>query len=149
MIQRLLTKIFGWAIKHKQFSSHEVACLAISVLKNSSLSSEDRSLCTAYLLEGLNALPTRTILNTSEQGTLLLNGEPVDYDKAMKLRESAKLLLDSSARRLVKEQITFAAIDMGVHKAINADQIMFSKAALWYIKQEEDLYALLAGDEVS
>lgn len=146
MIRTALSRLLFWVLKNKQLSSHEVACLAISALKDSNMNIEDRSLCTSALLEGLNALPLGAILTYSEQGNLLINNIPIDVEKARQLRESAKVLLSSQARALVKEQVTYAAIEMGVHKAVNVEQTLFLKSALWYIQQEEQLYKGLSND---
>lgn len=147
MIRKTLSRLLFWVLKNKQFSSHEVACLAISALRNSKMSLEDRSLCTSALLDGLYALPLRSIITFSEQGNLFVNGNLVDPEKAHELRESARAVLHSPARLLVKEQVTYAAVEIGVHKAFNHEHTIFLKAALWYLKEEEDLYKAIARSE--
>lgn len=149
MFRRFLSRLLFWAVKGRRLSSNEIARLAILALKDSNMDLEDRSLCTAALLNGLNALPLRSIISTNEQGVLLINGKVVEREKFVQLSQSAKSALDSTARRLINDQVTYAAVEMAVHKALTTDQIMFAKAALWYIKEEESLYRLLAGEETS
>lgn len=121
-----------------------VAKLTVFALKHSKLSTSDKALCTAALLDSLHALPIRSIISINEQGLLLVNGELLDYEKSLRLRESARALLASPFRTLMRNQISHLAITIGVREGMTSDQILFSKAALWCGQEEEKLLKTIA-----
>lgn len=127
-----------WIVKH-------LVLLALQYSAEFTVS--DRALFTAKLLDKMRALPVRDILTTDEQGTLLVNGRSLDPESVIRLRESARVLKESRARKLIKGHIRFLAIKEGVHKASNDEQVLFSKAALWIDEQEDYLLNLLAPEE--
>lgn len=129
MIGRVIAKIVVWALKSK------------------TLSLQQKTECTNALLRNLFALPIRNTIIINEQGTLLINGRAVDREKAMQLRESSIATLESQARKLVKEQVAYLAINQGVHVCNTPEQMIFAKAALWFSQEEDKLYNLLAGRE--
>lgn len=120
----------------------------IWLLNRSNVSKDDRLLLTNAILDKLYAIPTRDIINLNEEGRLLVNNVPLDHEKTIQLRDSARAMLHSNARKMVKAQVAFNAVKMGVHKAKNTDEIFFAKAALWWGQQEDELYSLLAGEDV-
>lgn len=119
----------------------------VFALRNIALSTQDKSACVAALLENMHALPLQNKMSFNEQGTLVISGSPVEYAVAAKLRESAKAMLDSYARKLVMEQVTFMAVNLGIHQGTSPEQILFAKAALWHGQEEEKLYRALAQQE--
>jgi hypothetical protein len=119
--------------------------LACYLLNRSDISIEDRNLLTTCLLDKLAALPLRDMITTNEEGNLLVSGRQIDIDIAKKLRESARAALNSYALNLVREQVTYESVVTGVHKALNADQILFGKAAIWCQQQEVKWLKTLAG----
>ena len=118
--------------------------LVLWIFHNSHISLENRALCTAAILGKLNAFPTRDIISLDQNGTILVNDRPLDMEMARKLRESAKYVLDSTARRFVREQVLFKAINIGVHNGDSTEKIMFSRVAIWWGQQEDEFYKLLA-----
>lgn len=115
------------------------------LLRRTDLSVKERTLLTAVLLDKLVALPASAILSTDEGGNLLLYGKPLTSEQVRQLRESAQLMLTSTARKAVKEQVAFMAVQLGVHHGDTPEKLLFAKAALWQGQEEEKLYHLLAG----
>ena len=115
-------------------------------LKSSALSVEDKNLLINVLLERLNAFPATSIIQQRNDGRLLINGQLVDVEKARQLREGALSLLQSSVRKLIKDQVAFIAVKKGVHEGTSPESIMFSKVAIWWGNEEEELLKLLAPD---
>lgn len=118
--------------------------LVIALLRVTHLSLEDRSRLTGALLTKLQAIPASDIISTNEEGRLTVYGRPLDLEEAQKLRESAKYVLDSSARKLARETVAFRAVTLGVHNGDTNEKIFFSRAALWQAQQEDELYRTLA-----
>lgn len=116
--------------------SRIAARFASYLLNKSNLSLEDRNLLTVCLLDKLAALPLRDMIITNEEGKLIVNGRPLTVEACSKLRESARAALDSYALNLIREQVAFTAITDGINKAVNIEQMYFSKAAIWVQEQE-------------
>ena len=75
-----------------------------------------------------------------------MRGVPLEYEQAVVLRESANNILHSTAWKMVREQVLYEAISKGVHEALNNDQVLFSKAAIWFQQQQENTLKVLAQD---
>lgn len=101
-----------------------------------------------FLLERVNTLPIKDIITYDLSGTVRVNGKELTPEQAILLREGAVSLEKNWTYRLIKEQIAYEAIKMGVHSSITMDMILFSKAALWIQQQELKLISELKGDEV-
>lgn len=121
---------------------HLIAKFTIWLLKNNKITGEDKTLVIASLLDNIDALPIHEVIKFSENG-IVINGNQIEPDVAIKLRESAVALRDSYARKTIHNQMTYEAIKMGVHTGLNPEMIMFSKAALWYQQQEDKIIASL------
>lgn len=89
------------------------------------------------MLEKVNALPFRNVIIFDNKGTLIVDGKPISIEQARVIKEGAHTLVRNPARRLIREQLGYKAVEMGVHSAINVDMMHFSKAVLW-LQQEED-----------
>jgi len=99
----------------------------------------NEALCT------LGALPTSRILTIDDAGRLLVRGVPSSIEDLIHLRNQASFIRDSSAWKLVRENLLFEAISKGVHEAQTSEQMLFSKAAIWNIQQMDELLATLQG----
>lgn len=110
----------------------------IKQLRKSNLSLEDRTALTTILLDKLQALPLNDSIIVG-QNSVIINGRPLEVDQLMLFRDSCVALRDNMAYKVLREQIKYLAIVGGVHKAVNLEQSMFHKAALWVIDQEEKL----------
>lgn len=117
----------------------------IKQLKKANLSLEDRTALTAVLLNKLNALPLRSSIIVTPRG-ITINGKKMEPEDMIALREGTVALRDNKARQLINEQIRFLAVKLGIHDALSMDTIMFSKAALWVIEQEDKLISDITGE---
>lgn len=120
--------------------------LATWILKRERFSLEETALFTSFILDKMGALPFRDIITTNEEGILLVRGRSLDIETARLLRDGARGFLDSPVRRFIYDQVLYEAVTLGVHKAEDAKQLVFSRAAIWFGQQEENLARLLAGD---
>lgn len=110
----------------------------IKQLKKANLSTEDRIALTTALLDKLVVLPIGDMIVFTENG-ISINGKELDLEQSMSFREGCVSLKENFARKVLNEQIRFKAIEMGVHKSQTIDELMFSKAAIWVINEEEIL----------
>lgn len=108
--------------------------LALWILKNSKLTLEERTLSTTIILDKLEALPLRAIIENSDEG-ILINGRQVDIDKLRVLRESAIQALDNQAFNLIGEQVVWIATDRVIRKALTPEELYFYRAAIWFSEQ--------------
>jgi hypothetical protein len=120
--------------------------IVIGALRCAKLSKENKVACYNALIDNSRAVPFRDII-VNKAGQIFVKGRPIDFSEQAALRESATFLLHNKARQLVHDQMTFMAINVGVHKAETLDQVLFSKAAIWFQQQEDALYRLLAQED--
>lgn len=116
----------------------------VAWLLSTNLSIEDRNVLTNAVLDRLYALPFHDIITIGQDGKALVRGEPLSYEQALLMHDSAKATLDSPVRKLVREQVAFQAVTIGVHKQKIPEDILFSKAALWWGQREQELLEILA-----
>lgn len=121
--------------------------LICALLRSAHISVQDRTLLTSCLLDKLGGFPMSDILGIDENGQLLVRGKRVDASQALILRRSARRLLREPSRKLVHDQVTFKAVTMGVHQGDTPEKVLFSKVALWWGQQEDELYKLFAQQE--
>jgi hypothetical protein len=108
------------------------------------LSLKNRSILLSAVLKSSGVLPIYNIITSNDQGSLFINGNQVDMDKAIQLRESARGALNNQARKLVKEQVRYLAVTQGIHNANTFEQLFFSKAAIWLENEENKILEALA-----
>lgn len=121
--------------------------LVIFALRNKKLSKEDKNRLLGTLIEN-HFLPINDIISwDKETGQLLVGGKLLDRETTLQLRESAKNVLSSTARRIVQEQVTFDAIKEGIHKGTGLDTILFAKAVIWLQEKETYFLNLIAQQE--
>ncbi len=121
-----------------------ITYFVIWLMRNTKFSIENRVACTTALLDKLNAIPSHDIVNIDQSGRVYFNGKAVDADKVSQLKEQARDLLDNPLRQLVREEVSFRAVKLGVHKADNLEGVFFSKAAIYQAQQEDEIYERLA-----
>lgn len=119
--------------------------LVLRFLKDASLSTEDRSLLTACILDKLVALPASAILKRDTDGTLIVGDKRVNAESALAIHKSAVKTLNERAWKIVFEQVRFKAVEVGIHQGMTPDQNLFSKAALWNLGELKKLFEELAG----
>jgi hypothetical protein len=96
------------------------------------------------MLSTVQGVPIHAIISLDEEQKLLINGRPVDVEQAIALKASAGTVLNSPAWKLVRDQTLFLAVRMGVHDALNADQVLAAKMAIWFGHQQEELLRMFA-----
>lgn len=103
---------------------------------------EDRNALVVVLLNRLNTLP----LNESivfGQNSIKINGKDLDIEQMISFKESCVVLKDNWARKVLTEQIKYLAVNMGIYKSVDMNELFFAKAALWCIAEENKLLDLI------
>lgn len=126
-MSKLLLKFTLWSLKYK-------------------LKGDDKAKALNALLENIGALPLTSVLFFDKDGTLTVNGKALEAEQAINIREGAVALMNNPTYILIKQQIAFLAVTEGIHKALNSDMLLFSKAALWIQAREKELIDLLQGN---
>jgi hypothetical protein len=114
------------------------------MIRNTRFSLENRTRCVTGLLDKLNFIPYKDIIERDEVGKTVINGRVLDLEMARQIRESAKSLLDNQCRKIVKDQVAFKAVNIGVHNGDTPDKIIWSRVALWIYQQEDELLEMLS-----
>lgn len=115
----------------------------VSRLLRGKLSATQRNHLVMHILAVESALPLHATIRSSDEG-LLINGKPVDLDKAKKLRELAGVVIDNQAFKLCAEQVRYVAVHNGLRTGLPPEDLLFYRAALWYSEQLDSHLALLA-----
>jgi hypothetical protein len=115
------------------------------LLRRKTLSTHDSIQLTNTVLERIGSFPTHAII-TVDGGKILIRGTPLEREKAIVIRESARQALNNIALREVHEQVLYNAIAQSLHSAQNFEQTMFGKAAVWYGQQEIEILKQLASE---
>lgn len=108
------------------------------LLKLLNAKGENKTFIISELLDKVDIIPIKSIVDFSPEG-VKINGRILDFEQAQLLKDSTKSLKDNYARRVINEQLTYNAIQMGVHQGLNPEMIMFSKSILWLIQEENKL----------
>lgn len=117
--------------------------MTIFLLRSKRLSEEQKALVTSALLDNLVAIPIRDLIQVTESGQIKIQGRTLDPEGSISFRESVVALRNSYARKVIHDQMLFKAVTLGVHTGNNTDMIVFSKAAIWVIQQEDKLLSTL------
>lgn len=124
-----------------------IATTVAAWLLKSRLSTENRLKLTNAILSELGTIQSSDVLTWSDAGVLHIQGREVDVEQARLLRESAKVLLNSPARNIVRKHVEFKAVTLGVQQAVSPEQMMFGKSAIWWGQEEDKIFRTLAGDD--
>lgn len=116
---------------------------ALKVIQRADLTISERTLCTGVVLQKLEALPLRGIIEDSDEG-ILINGKQLNIEKVRVLRESAIAALDNQALNLIGEQVVWIAIQRGIHNADTPEKLYFYRAAIWFSEQLKAHLQILA-----
>lgn len=125
-----------------------IAKITVLALRSKSLKEEQKSYVLSALLDNMVFFPIQDVIATDKNGNLRVNGKKLDAEQIIAFRESATALKESFARKIIKDQMVFKAINLGVHMGINTESIAFSKAVLWILQEENILIETLAMKEV-
>lgn len=141
-----LVQLALWVLKKYASSVEErnwYVQFALGILKTYTPTIEERNLYTGILLEKVSALPISAIITVSENGTLI-NGAPVDFEKARVLQARADAALTNEAIKLCREQVRWVAILNGLATGLKPEDLLFYRAAIWYHDQLTAHLRLLA-----
>ncbi len=127
MLEKIITKLTVFALRHKK------------------LTGEQKATVISVLLGNMNMFPITDVLRIDKSGRLLVHGKQLSIDQSISLNESGAALKASFARRLIHEQMKFRAITIGIHDGNNLEEIVFSKAVLYVIQEENALIDLFTG----
>lgn len=119
---------------------------AVWLLKQN-LSLEHRALLINAILDRLAMLPVRSIIDTSEDGSLIIRGKKLDFEEQNLIHESAKSLKMNRAFGLIQDEILYVAMTYAVNGTTNFDQLYASKMAVWWGQNEHRLVNLLCDTE--
>ena len=122
-----------------------VVNFAVWLLKKD-LSLENKAKLLNSILHNLRALPLRSIISVSENGSLVIRDKELDREEMNILKESASALKDNRVFNLIQDEVLFRAFNFGVNHSTNFDQIYASKMAVWWGQEENKLIKLIAGD---
>lgn len=120
--------------------------LALRLLKNKRLKEEDKLLILNALLERISAIPIKSIITFDKDGTLNINGKTLTVEQTIAVKEGANSIKLNHTYKLIKDQIAFEAIKMGIHSSLSLDMVIFCKAALWLQQEEQKLIERLSGE---
>lgn len=98
------------------------------------------------ILERIEALPLKESIEV-RNSQLYIRGKVVTFEQAAELRESARAMLMSTARKTVRDHVSAIAAKRGIVEGDTPEKLYFYRAALWWAMTEEELYTLLAGGE--
>lgn len=107
----------------------------IEFLESKDLSQEERILVFNYLNKSLNTFPINDVILFRKDGALLYNGLEMTLEQVQNFKQSIDTLKNNAAFKIIGDQVLFKAIQTGVHLGLSTDQIIFSKAAIWFIQQ--------------
>lgn len=121
------------------------ARFVVWLLKNKRISKDDRLLLTQQLLTTLSGVPLHGILTIDGGGNLLIRGVKPEPEMLISLRSQADALQHNQVWKLIREQVLYQAVSLGTFEGTNIDQILFSRAGVWYGQKEKEWVDLLAG----
>lgn len=104
------------------------------LLKGKRLTLSERNSLSTAILADIEALPLRDIITASDEG-ILVNGKPLNIDKAKVLRESALAALDNQAFNYIGEQVRYVASERVLNKVTVPEDLYFYRAAIWFVEQ--------------
>ena len=111
--------------------------IIIKILKWKKLKGEDKTRIISALLENIDALPIRDAIKFDLEGTLIIRGRKLEIEQAQNLKQSVDVLKDNQARKIIQEQLLYEANKLGLHQGLTPEMIMFAKACVWAIQNEE------------
>ncbi len=109
-------------------------------LKTQKIEGADKTRVVNALLANIDALPIKDAVSI-ENGQIMLRGKPIEsLETAQSLKQGAAAMLSNFTRKIAQEQLLFEASKIGLHQGMTPEQIIFAKAAIWCIQNEERIY---------
>lgn len=91
-------------------------------------------------------IPLRSILAIDGNRRILVNGRPLSIEQSQQIQEGSYALLKNPARKLIRDQVRFQAVDKGYLQSNDPKVQLFYKAALLFAQEEDELVRTLAGN---
>ncbi len=117
----------------------------LKLFQSQKLKPQNRVLILNALLKHLNALPIADLIQFDLNGTVKINGKDLSTEQVISLRESAVNIQKNWFYKVLKEQLAYEAIKIGIYSAQTTEQLVFSKAILWIQARENELITKLSG----
>ncbi len=118
----------------------QLACFLLKL----PLTLQQRTKLVGAILESNNAVPLKEVITFAHDGSMIIEDEHIDFEKAIQIRESARAALDNTARKYVQNQVAAVAGRRGVAEGDTPEKLYFYRAALWWGGMEQELYEKLA-----
>lgn len=119
---------------------------AIELLRDSTISLEERNELYTAILDKVEALPLYDIISADpNSGSILLNNKPASLEDCKRLREGALAILNNYAFKFIHEQVIFESIKSGFVNSSSEGQSLTGKAAYWFGQQQLKHLITLAG----
>jgi hypothetical protein len=118
----------------------QLACFLLKL----PLTLQQRTKLVGAILESNNAVPLKEVITFAHDGSMIIEDERIDFEKAIQIRESARAALDNTARKYVQNQVAAVAGRRGVAEGDTPEKLYFYRAALWWGGMEQELYEKLA-----
>lgn len=144
---RLAAKVAVYLMRHARTDEETRSMLfaeVVDLMKNKLLTNEERQILTALFLDRLGALPLHARITVDKTGRVFVNNRSLNLEEGQRLRDAATAMLNNAARKLVREAVIYMVMAEGTIKSVNADMMLFGKAALYFLQQEDELYNTLA-----
>lgn len=121
-----------------------IVWLTIKLLNAKRVTGEQKTRILSALIGNIYALPIRDTITFNQDRTMNIDGRKFDMEQAMQFSESVNGLKNSYARKVINAQLTFKAIQLGIHQGETPEKIQFSKAVLWVLQEEQALIDTVA-----
>jgi hypothetical protein len=118
----------------------QLACFLLKL----PLNMRQRTRLVGAILDSNNAVSLNDLIIVDSAGRLIVGGEIVDHELAVKLRDGARYALDNQTLKIVREQVAATAGKRGVSEGDTPEKLYFYRAALWWGKKEDELLTMLA-----
>lgn len=111
------------------------------------LDMHQRTTLVGAILRSNNAVGLSELIRVDDANRLIVDGEYVDHEKAVQLREGARYALDNATLRLIREHVASMAGKRGVAEGDTPEKLYFYRAALWWGMMEQKFLEILAARE--
>lgn len=108
----------------------------INQLKKNNLPLEDKSALLSAIQDKLKILPLEDSL-IIEPNKITIRGNVLDIDQIIKFKDSCMALKENYAFNVIREQVKYLAVNLGIYKSTSMEDLIFYKAALFNINQED------------
>lgn len=129
------------AVKQKQVKRSSLKDLLKALDKD--LSQEERILVFTHLNKSLKTFPLEDVIKFRKDGAILINGKTLTIEQFQNFRQSVNALKSNFAFHVIADQLLYKAIATGVHQCLTPDQVIFSKATIWFIQEYKKLLETL------